>query len=98
MEHQPRRSPLKRKEFLEISSKIKACRKLGIYNAARLAKESSVSQETIRAVRRAGTWPQWERDKEARRKRALARPRLIAAVRPGPVKPNFFSRLLRRAR
>jgi hypothetical protein len=105
MQQQPKRSTIKRPLFLEMSRAIKDQLRLGVYNPERIAKGFNVSTETIRNVRAAGTWPQFERDKAERRKRALSRRPLnahglqtvppITIARPEPTKRSLFSRLLR---
>jgi len=44
-------------KFLSINREIKEAVKLGKYSAARIAKKHHVSEGTIRAIRRAKTWP-----------------------------------------
>ena len=61
------RTPITQSLFLDVSRDIKRSVKEGSYNVKAMADWYSVSEQTVRAIRQAGTWPQWERDKQERR-------------------------------
>lgn len=67
------RQAITQKRFYTISRAIKGAVKANSYNANELAKWFGISPETVRAVRRAGTWPQFIRDKQARRARVVGK-------------------------
>jgi hypothetical protein len=57
-------------KFYSINRDIKEAVAARTYNAVEIGRKHYVSRETVNAVRRAGTWPQWERNRaEANRKR-----------------------------
>jgi hypothetical protein len=81
-ERKSKRSPVTRKKFLEISKHVKEGLRLGLYDAKDVADQYGVSAETIRAVRRAGTWPQWVRNKQEVQRRRGRGPSDIPPVAP----------------
>jgi hypothetical protein len=76
-----RRSPVTRPLFRDIMRDVKIARVSGV-KTVDIAKYHNVSAETVRAVRRAGTWPQYERDKQARIQRVIERQSGHPAGRP----------------
>lgn len=69
MQQRNPRTRIDRKLFLKIGHEIKVQLAAGTYHALDVAQKYGVSIETVRVIYRAGTWPQFERDKQARRKR-----------------------------
>ncbi|MDQ0868999.1 hypothetical protein QFZ70_001472 [Arthrobacter sp. V1I9] len=65
-------------KFYSINRDVKAAVAADTYNAEEIGRKHYVSRETVNAVRRAGTWPQWLRNKaEANRKRVEKAKKLI---------------------
>lgn len=67
------RQTITQKTFYSINRSIKEALKARTYSSTEIAKFWGVSPETVRAIRRAGTWPQFIRDKETRRARVVNR-------------------------
>lgn len=64
-----RRTPIDEKKFREISRRIKSDLKAGKYNSTKVAKALGVSQETVRAIKNAKTWPGFNAQKAAKQAR-----------------------------
>lgn len=76
VERKSRHSPITKVKFHEINRSIKAGLQGNAYSAAHLAEMHGTSAETVRAVRRAGTWPRYEQGKRDRRARQVERQKL----------------------
>lgn len=77
------KSPLTKQMFWEINRTITLSVVQRNYDAHRIALEHGVSDETVRGIRRTGTWPKYE---EAKRARNLSRGRTHEVPVP-PVEP-----------
>lgn len=72
-------------KFHSINRDVKAAQVTNSYNAIEIGRQHFVSRETVNAVRRAGTWPQWEQNKaELNRKRIERAKKAIDAPRTLP--------------
>lgn len=60
------RTTIDRKKFLEIKNLIAKCIAHGDYNAEVIAKKAGVGATTVRAVRRAGSFPKYQKLNQAR--------------------------------
>ena len=70
-------------KFYSINRDVKAAVAADNYNADEIARKHYVSRETVNAVRRAGTWPQWMRNKaEANRRRAVRAKAALQTIAP----------------
>lgn len=67
-------------KFYSINRDVKAAVAAANYDAEEIGRKHFVSRETVNAVRRAGTWPQWERNKAEANRRRVERAK--AAVQP----------------
>lgn len=84
------RSPLTKPMFHEINRTIKKDVANGIYDAATVADIHGVSVGTVRTIARAGTWPKYQADKEARNERR-GRVRKVAVPPVEPAKRSSDS-------
>jgi hypothetical protein len=71
MNQRKSRKSLDKRLFYAISREVKSTLVGGSYKADDIAKAHSVSSETVRSVRRAGTWPKFVENKKARRVRQV---------------------------
>jgi hypothetical protein len=69
MNQRKSRKSLDKRLFYAISREVKSTLVGGSYKADDIAKAHSVSSETVRSIRRAGTWPKFIENKKARRAR-----------------------------
>jgi hypothetical protein len=84
------KSRIDRKKFLEIKRLVDGTEAIGRYNAEAIARETGVGVTTVRQIRRAKTWPGYQRLNaryhEARKSKASGRPE--AGVGTAPSKPK----------
>lgn len=73
-----RNTEITKPKFYSINRDIKAAVVTNSYDAIRIARKQSVSAETVRAVRRAGTWPKWQHIKAERNQRRVERAKAAA--------------------
>lgn len=69
-------------KFYSINRDVRAAVAAANYDAEEIGRKHFVSRETVNAVRRAGTWPQWERNKAEANRRRVQRARKSINVPP----------------
>lgn len=67
-------------KFYSINRDVKAAVAAANYDAEEIGRKHYVSRETVNAVRRAGTWPQWERNKAEANRRRIEKARAVATA------------------
>lgn len=86
---QTRSAKIDRKTFHKINRDIKTAMAGKTYNAETIGLKHGVSPESVRAIRRAKTWPQWERDKAEKNRRRMKGPKSQIAVPVREIKSPF---------
>ncbi|MFC8008965.1 hypothetical protein [Streptomyces cinereoruber] len=81
VERRSKRTPISKKNFHEIYRDINLALAQGKYDPSFIAGVHGVSRQTVKLIHEAKTWPQYERNKAARRERAL---KVSPANEPGP--------------
>lgn len=94
VDRKTRKSPLTKQMFWAIKRTISANLAVGTYDAHRIGLEHDVSDETVRAVRRTGTWPKYEAVKLARNlRRGRTHQVPVPPVAPWPLRGKSASEI-----